>query len=117
MAEKLPEAIAHRLKIAREDVESYRAKAAFIGNQGGPHPLFSRVAFHEGRVQLLEWMLAASLADIQSAIATLERELGDAVSLKYGSIVGLPDDLARRIAHLELLEYGIGEHALQKGGA
>lgn len=111
---KIDAAIAHRLTIAREDAETMRTKADYIGMRGGPHPLFARCEFHEGRVALLEWMQTASLDEINAKIETLEAELGRAVALKGGSMLYLQEETVQRIAHLELLEYAVGIHASQQ---
>lgn len=92
-----------------------RAKAAFIGNQGGPHPIFQKVAFQQSRVDLLEWAERASAGDINARRLKIEKQLGPAAELKGGSMIGVPNDVVTLIAHLELLEYSLGIHALQKG--
>lgn len=111
---KLDGAIAHRLTIAREDAETMRAKADYLGMAGGPHGVFTHCEFHDGRVRLLEWMETASAADIDAKRLQLESELGPAVQFKGGSMIGLPDEVVTQIAHLELLEYALGLHAHQQ---
>lgn len=110
-------AIAHRLTIAREDAETMRTKAAYIGNHGGPHPLFARIEFHVALVALLEWAEGATAEEIDERRLELREELGAAVTLKGGSMLDLPAGVVTRIAHLEHLEYALGIHASQRGAA
>jgi len=96
-----------------EDIDTMRRKAAYIGNQGGPNPAFARVEFHEGRARLLRWMLDASTDRIVARLRDVEAALGPAIALKDASVANLPEDVAVHIAHLALLEYGLGVHPHQ----
>lgn len=107
-------AIARKLAKARADADVYRRKAAFIGNQGGPHPVFQRVEFHEARVRLWEWITAASTEVIDQRRRQLESEMGEAVAFKYGSMLHLPDKTVMQLAMLDIYEYALGLHQHQQ---
>lgn len=106
-------AIARRLAIVTEDLQTMQDKAAFLGMQGGPHPIFRTVEFHQGRKDLLVWMLTASAEAIDAKRAELEDALGAGSVFKYSQVHDLPDELAAKIAHVEILEYGLGLHPIQ----
>lgn len=110
---KDPAAIQKRLAIVLEDIDTMRRKAAYIGNTGGPNPAFAHVEFHEGRAHLLRWMLEASTDRIVARLRDIEAALGPAIALKDGPVTNLPAEIATQIAHLALLEYGLGVHPHQ----
>lgn len=116
LLEKRADAIARKLTMAREDLAAIRRKADVLGMQGGPHPLFFRGEFHRTRVELLEWMTSASAEAINAKRLELEQQLGLAVRLKYGSMQDVPAHVVAQIAHVELLELGLGLHPCQRRG-
>lgn len=122
MVLKLDAAIAQRLAIVCEDLDSLKARAAYVKENpvvGGDHSVFSRLAFYEERKKLLEWMVTASAVAIELKRGELQAELEKrgAERFKYGTVIGLPGDLVLLIAKVELLEYGLGLHPSQMRSA
>lgn len=109
--------IAAKLAHVEEQLASVRAKEIIVFRVGGQttQTFADELAFQSDRADLLRWLMDADESDIRARLSDELAAIGDGAAnvIALGNVQGLPNDIIRHVAFVELCQLAIGEHASQ----
>lgn len=111
--------IADKMAHIAAQIADFRLGEKAVARVGGGPDLVTHstlIAWHAGRLALLEWADKASDAEIEARIAELEASVtAEELACKYGNMQSFGEAAYRSICSIEILELALGTHPAVAG--